>query len=127
MNSITELHNEAMQLAEEAQLARLEGKQSASLEKYREAFKIEREAALTLENELDSEPDRSILFRSAASLALACDQLNDAMKLIELALDGHPPAEVRDELLELQRQINDSSVRHELHADEFVDRQSRDR
>ena len=44
---------------------------------------------------------RSILFRSAASLAMDCGKLGDAERLIAGGLSGHPPEEIAEELRQL--------------------------
>jgi hypothetical protein len=50
---------------------------------------------------LDYEPTRSVLFRSAATLALRCGELREAEKLASIGLSGHPPDEIADELREV--------------------------
>jgi len=47
------------------------------------------------------EPTRSVLHRSAATLALECGALCDPERLIAVALSGDPPAEIAEELRDL--------------------------
>jgi hypothetical protein len=52
-------------------------------------------------DQLDFEPTRSVLHRSAASLAVECCQLREAERLIGRALAGNPPPDIADELRDL--------------------------
>ena len=52
-------------------------------------------------DQLDFEPTRSVLHRSAASLAVECLQLREAERLIGRALAGNPPPDIADELRDL--------------------------
>lgn len=53
-----------------------------------------------------STPTRSILHRSAASLAVECGEVATAERLIAIALSGNPPQEIAEELKDLFVQIN---------------------
>lgn len=72
---------------------------------FRSAFEFERQAAALLAGTLDAEPTRSILHRSAASLALDCDEHREAEILIREALRGNPPEEIAEELRDLLEQV----------------------
>jgi hypothetical protein len=65
------------------------------------AFAKERAAADLTANQLDLEPTRSVLHRSAAVLAIECGELRDAERLIGHALAGNPPQDIADELRDL--------------------------
>lgn len=106
MSSITELHKRAMDLAETAFVAQQSGDSSRAQGLFRDAFALEAEAAERLEREYDAEPSRSILYRSAASLALDCGELEQAERLIHTALTGHPPADIAEELRDLLEQVS---------------------
>ena len=97
------LHKKAMRLAEEAFLAERKGDSHKAQEMLAEAFETEREAALGLTG--DDEPSRSVLLRSAASLAVKCERFRESEKLIGLALSGDPPEEIAEELRELMDQV----------------------
>lgn len=86
------LHEEAMALADEADAARAAGKDASQL--FFRAFQCEWAAAQLVR----LEPSRSILLRSAATLAHECNRARDAEKAIGLALSGDPPAELRRSL-----------------------------
>jgi hypothetical protein len=101
-------HRQAMGLADQALAARRLGKESQSAALFRQAFECERQAA---ETAFDSagEPTRSVLCRSAATLALDCGEVREAERLIAIALSGEPPLEVARELRELLERIQRSS------------------
>jgi hypothetical protein len=105
MNVVSVLHKKAMEFADEALLARMEGNEEASSQFFAKAFELEKEAAFSVEEDSDTKDSRYILIRSAASLALNCGQLQEAEWLIEKGLAGNPPAFIRKELLELDLQL----------------------
>ncbi|MFB2771687.1 hypothetical protein ACE1AT_20700 [Pelatocladus sp. BLCC-F211] len=106
MNQIKELHNQAMDLAEAAFLAKLQGNLEQSNQLTRQAFEKETQAAALIANQIDAEPTRSVLHRSAASLAIECEEFQTAERLIVTALSGNPPQEIVAELKDLFIQIN---------------------
>ncbi|MCP6757701.1 MAG: hypothetical protein NHB32_02765 [Fischerella sp. CENA71] len=106
MNQIKELHNQAMDLAEAAFLAKLQGNLEQSNQLTRQAFEKETQAAALIANQIDAEPTRSVLHRSAASLAIECEDYQTAERLIVTALSGNPPQEIMAELKDLFIQIN---------------------
>lgn len=91
MSQIQQLHQQAMDLAEMAEVAKLRGDSIKAKELFKEAFVKEAEAASLLVNNVEVEPARSILHRSAASLAINCGEINTAERLIAIALSGNPP------------------------------------
>jgi hypothetical protein len=106
MMSIIDIHREAMQLADEAFLARLHNEPGRASSLLREAFDKEREAASLVANDLGMEPTRSVLLRSAASLAIDCGETREAERLIGRALSGDPPEEIANELRDLLEQAS---------------------
>lgn len=119
----SEIHREAMELADQAYLARLHGDSDKGKELLRKAFEKEREAANMMISDYDKEPTRSVLYRSAASLAIDCGEVREAERLISSALVGNPPDEIASELRDLLEQV--FFVRHlslrgiELQPNEF--------
>jgi hypothetical protein len=109
MQNVETLYHQAMELVDDlrsvgdhrAVLARQQGDESASLEFLQSAFQQERSAADLVADQWDLEPTRSVLHRSAASLAIECAQLREAERLIGRALAGNPPADIADELRDL--------------------------
>ncbi len=95
-----------MELADEAFFAKRRGNLDQAKKLIYEAFKEERTAAEHLRDYYSSEPSRSILYRSAASLALECGENREAEKLVALGLSGDPPPEIANELRHLFDEIN---------------------
>lgn len=101
MQDIETLHREAMELVDQAVLARQRGDTEAVTALSRAAFIKERAAADLVASQFGLEPTRSVLHRSAAVLAIECHQLRDAERLIGRALAGNPPDDIADELRDL--------------------------
>ena len=106
MNKVTELHEKAMGFYDEAFFAKREGNLFLADEKLRKALELETQAAEMLKDKLDVEPSRSVLYRSAASMAISCEEYRQAEKLIAAALAGNPPEKIAEELRELLEQVN---------------------
>lgn len=103
---IDEIHDRAMELADEASLLKIKGKFDDALTLFREAAELEMEAAFSLSVDPVSEPSRSILFRSAATLAYEATDYKLADRLVANGLAGYPPAEIENELKDLYEDIN---------------------
>jgi hypothetical protein len=101
MQNVETLHQEAMELVDQAVLARQRGDIQAIQTFSRAAFGKERAAADLVANRLDLEPTRAVLHRSAAVLALECSELREAERLIGRALAGNPPDDIANELRDL--------------------------
>ncbi len=108
--TMRDLHQRAMELAEFAFEARLLGDAATARDLAKQALQFESNAAQLMTNKLDAEPTRSILHRSAASLALQSGELREAERLISEGLRGNPPAEIAEELRDLLEQV--SFTRH---------------
>ncbi|MEO1294795.1 MAG: hypothetical protein AAFW75_03165 [Cyanobacteria bacterium J06636_16] len=106
MSKVQELHQQAMDLVEQAELRKLRGDTNQAREILQQALKLEVEAAKMTAGNLAAEPTRSVLHRSAASLAVECGELQTAEKLIAVALAGTPPVDVANELKDLFIQMN---------------------
>lgn len=98
MDELRIKHNEAMDLAQMAQIAAQKGELEKSETMFREAFEKEREVAMTAYANQHPQPGLSILLQSAAHLAVTCKQPREAEKLIGLALSGDAPSEIRQNL-----------------------------
>lgn len=101
MQTVETLHHEAMELVDRAIIARQRGDTDQMRTLTQAAFTKERAAADLVANQLDFEPTRSVLHRSAAVLALECAELREAERLIGRALAGNPPIDVANELRDL--------------------------
>ena len=106
MSTIKELHQSAMENADLALAAQRTGNDEGARSLFRAAFDLERQAAAMLSPLPDAEPSRSVLHRSAASLALDCGEYRQAEILICEALRGYPPDEIAEELRDLLEQVN---------------------
>ncbi len=105
MTNIKLIHRQAMEQSDLALLEKRKGSAKAAARHLQSAFELESEAANALLNELDAEPARSVLYRSAATLAKDCGRLVEAEKLIYRAMAGNPPGEIADELRDLLEQV----------------------
>lgn len=105
MAAVRDLHQEAMALVDEAYLARTGGAEDRYIELTTAAFEREAEAAWSLAGKSDFEPTRSVLLRSAASLAIEIRRYREAEQLISAALAGTPPEEIATELRDLLEDV----------------------
>ncbi len=101
MSKINDLHEKAMEFCDEAFFAKRKGDMDSFIEFSRQALKFETEAANLLKDSFEAEPSRSILYRSAASIAIDCKEFRQAEKLIAMALVGNPPNTIAQELRDL--------------------------
>lgn len=123
MSDIRDKHRAAMRYAERAKVASQAGHDVEASSLIRQAFELEREAAQLLLQSFDVEPTRSVLYRSAATLALECGEYVEARRLAHQGLAGNPPQEIFDEIHEIleeeefQRHLSTRGVI--LHPEEF--------
>ena len=101
MNSINQLHTEAMNIAENAFLAQQRGDKMTFVQLSKEAFLLEKAAAMLLQNQLDAEPSRSILFKSAAFLAFDAQEYQACRDMITYTLLGKPDNIIKAEMNQL--------------------------
>lgn len=104
MSNVRELHNRAMNLVDQAIRERMRGNATPSLSLFRQALESEMAAIEIL-------PERSglgwsILLRSAATLALDCQDYRMAEKLASTALAGDPHPEVEEEIRDVWERAN---------------------
>ena len=109
---LEELHNLAMDNSELALLSL----QNGDIDKFHElsasAFLYEKQAAMELIDK-NIEPSRSVLFKSAAYIAIDNADFIEAQKLYDYALDGQPPIEIVEELRELSLEIERLRTKNE--------------
>ena len=101
---IISVHEQAMDWADKAQSARRDRDEDAYTKYMKKAFELEKQAALMIQSK-ESEPTRSVLHRSAASLAYKCKMYREAERLVSRALAGNPPREIMGELRRLNRKV----------------------
>jgi len=106
MLTVNDLHPTAMDLAESAFLARKSGQFEEAKTLFLQALELEQQAAAILPPNEDSEPTRSILYRSAAALAFHGEQYDIANLLIKNGLYGYSPPEIKQELNALSEDVN---------------------
>lgn len=106
MSEIIVQHNKAMDLAEIAFIEKRNGNYEKAIDLFAEAFIYERDAALRTQMLSGNEPSRSILFKSAASLAMKSENFREAERMVALGLAGDPPEQIAEELRDLFEQIN---------------------
>jgi hypothetical protein len=97
-SEINALHNRAMDAASRAFYADIHGDYGTAETLFREAFTLEQKAALYLVDDVTAEPTRSVLLRSAATLAVDCHEFREAERLVAIGLAGNPPTPLSDEL-----------------------------
>jgi len=98
MFNIEQLHDEAMDLAEEAFELQRKGKSEDAILLFKEALVLEKKAIFGFPT---TEPTRSILIRSAASLAFNAEDYEQVEHLTRLCLNGSPVLEIKQELQDL--------------------------
>lgn len=106
-----------MSLLDQALACRLRGDFSRAFDLTQAAFEMESRAARLFDDISGTEPTRSVLYRSAATIALECNGIEDAEQLIQSGLSGNPPerliSELRDllsDLREKERIIQDRQI-----------------
>lgn len=106
MSKVRELHHAAMQWAEKAMVARRQNDKVLVIDYSEKAFRLEAEAAALIPNEKASEPTRSILYCSAASLAFEAKCFKDAERLAIQGLAGFPSQRIETELKTIYEKVS---------------------
>lgn len=96
--SIKELHDTAMGLVNNILFSPLYREQVDEEGILELALKLETSAANKVHKNKDSEPLRSILYRSAANLAIRCCEYEEAIRLATEWLKGFTTEEIKKEL-----------------------------
>ena len=107
------IHDKAMKLAQEAIMARIGHDEIKAQTLYKQSFDLEREAAYIYVERFDKEPIRSILYRSAASLAIECHLYQEADLLIQQGQSSNTPLDVMDDFQELKDKMRLSNTEQE--------------
>ena len=102
MSKFEQLHEQAVDIAEEAVAAHRKGDAESAKALFLQALELEVQAASAFPATAESEPTRSILYRSAAALACHAKEYDRAEQLIACGLSGYPPMEIKAELKALQ-------------------------
>lgn len=105
MTTVSEVHDEAMETAILAFNARNAGDIDAARTHAKRAMELEREAAGMVPDSEKSEPTRSILYLSAASLAYQAGDNDEATRLIDIGLSGNPSPRLKADFQWLKEMI----------------------
>ena len=99
--NFVDIHDRAMALVDQAREAERTGDKKRRIELLRAAYDLEQQAARTLDPLPDAEPTRTVLFRSASSLAFQAEDYQEACNLAFDGLTGNSPEENASELLDI--------------------------
>lgn len=101
---VNAFHRQAMIQCDYALMWKRAGNDWAASMHFYAAFQEEKKAADMIAD-TDMEPIRSVLHRSAATLALDCGEIEEAQRLIAAALKGNVPDVIMVEINELVDRI----------------------
>ena len=105
MNAANEHHGRAMELADQADVLRQRGLETRSLQIYQRAL-AEAETAVWLSTQGGAGVKTlSVLYRSAASLAMECYEWRKAKNLIQQGIEMLPSGSLEDELKGLLKRL----------------------
>lgn len=97
-------HQEAMDIALPASMALKSNRFAEAKNLHKQAFELERKAALAYDQISVDDYWRAVLFRSAAWLAFHAEMYHDSMRMAFAGLDGNPPEGVKQQLLDVLEQ-----------------------
>ena len=103
MSTVNEFHRKAMDFAALAHTAQIYGNDKESLNLFQQALENECAAIDAMDNLI--EPTFSVLHRSAAMLALDCNEEKRAEQLAHRALAQEPPNAIAEELREVLERV----------------------
>ena len=106
MSKINQLHDQAMDIAEKAFLAQQAGDKTAFIRLSKEAFLLEKTAAMALKDKAEAEPSRTILFKSAAFLAFDAQEYQACRDMITYTLLGRPDPSIKSEMKALFLEVD---------------------
>lgn len=98
-------HHAAMEALDEADAATKRGDEARAKAATRRALTLEARAAANVPPRF--EPTRSVLYRSAASIAIELGETIEARRLAYEGLRGEPPAEIKAEIFQVLDRIED--------------------
>ena len=106
MTQAEKYHNEAMEWASKAHIEKLIGNAANAIEFTEKALHLEAKAAMLLAQRYELEPTRSILFRSAATLAMNANKYTTALEFIGKAFEGTPDATTELQLIDVFKTVS---------------------
>jgi hypothetical protein len=107
------IHEKAMALSHEADMAKIWNDEPKSQMLYRQSLDLEREVAYIYSERFDKEPIRSMMYSSAASLAMLCHLYQEADLLIQQGLSSSTPPNMVKELHELKVLVQQHKMEYE--------------
>jgi hypothetical protein len=111
MNEVTILHQKAMEFADEARLALMEGKAETAQSFFEKAYNLEREAVEKFDYE--DVTGKAILTRSAAALAIEAKFFEPAQYLLSNIKNYTLPKYLSDEIKMLEEELKKYTVVNE--------------
>ena len=106
IEQIQVLHDEAMMIADDADLLKRQGKFSEAQELFSSAFDKEREAALAAISSDIEDLSTNVLLKSAAFLGFDAGYIRESEQLVGLALSRNIPEEIAEEMRDLLENIH---------------------
>jgi AraC-like DNA-binding protein len=116
------LHIKAMNIVEAAILDKKAGNEKSALNKMIESLDYEMQAAYAARKDRIGAITVSILFKSAAAIALDIKKYENALHLCNEGMKEKPPAPISDELLEIQHKARQISFKNYREHEENVQR-----
>jgi hypothetical protein len=111
------IHEKAMALSHEGDMAKIWNDEAKAQIFYRQSFDLEREVAYIYSERFDKEPIRSMMYSSAASLAMLCHLYPEADLLIQQGLASSTPPKMVKELHELKALVQQHKLKYEQLSD----------
>lgn len=106
IEKIEQLHNEAMSIADDADLLKHHGKLEEALELFQKAFALEREAAMDAIESGVEDFSIGVLVKSAAFMAYDGGLIRESEQMVGLALSRNLPEEIVEEMRDLLENIH---------------------
>lgn len=106
IEEIEKLHNEAMSIADDADLLKHRGQLGEALELFRKAYVLEREAAIAAISSGVEDLSAGVLVKSAAFLAYDGGLIRESEQMVGLALSRNLPEEIAEEMRDLLENIH---------------------
>ena len=103
---IEKLHNEAMSIADDADLMKHHGQLVDAIELFRKAFALEHEAAMAALASGVEDLSAGVLVKSAAFLAYDGGLIRESEQMVGLALSRNLPEEIAEEMRDLLENIH---------------------
>ena len=101
------LHNNAMEFFDQATIQKFKNRTEEATSNFQKALALEKQAALIARRDNVGEPSVSVLFRSAASMAIEAGKMGEAYLLAEEGLAASTPTEIAEELKEIMQATKD--------------------